>query len=422
MYFHLQNDKLPTMRIIFLGKFEEKEVIGMWKKLFAAGGIGLMLFGGVANAAAGDTNGQAYPEKIVINLASRSLALYKGDEKLKLYPIGPGKASTPTPVGYYKILSKEINPTWIDPGDERNVIPSGKNNPLGYRWMQIYGNYGIHGTNKPESIGKFVSNGCIRMFENDVETLFDLVRVGTPVEITYNRVVVEKIPDNSVVYYVYPDGYGRQPLNKESVMKWLRPFGVTDFVSEDLLAAKIRIADGQPTYVGKSYNIRVNGKVLQGKAVKIDDLMYLPVTEIAATLNLPVEVKKEEGTLQTDFGEAVYYNKKNNLYINADDARALLAVDGGVTRGGIYDLASVAKTPSEETPTARVGAIAENTETNDGNIATNVDNPADKESNVDAEKVKAKEDKKSKIEIHVAGDKDAKEGKARIKNKQQRVN
>ena len=98
------------------------------------------------------------------------------------------------------------------------------------------------------------------------------------------------------------------------------------------------------------------------------------------------------------------------------------AIDGGVTRGGIYDLASVAKTPSEETPTARVGAIAENTETNDGNIATNVDNPADKESNVDAEKVKAKEDKKSKIEIHVAGDKDAKEGKARIKNKQQRVN
>ena len=102
-------------------------------------------------------------KKILINLATRALSLYDGNQRIGLYPLGVGKPSTPTPVGYYKILTKEINPSWIDPSNPEYEIPSGANNPLGYRWMQIQGNYGIHGTNRPDSIGHYVSNGCIRM-------------------------------------------------------------------------------------------------------------------------------------------------------------------------------------------------------------------------------------------------------------------
>ena len=148
--------------------------------------------------------------KISINLAARSLAVYEGQKRIRLYPIGPGKASTPTPVGYFKVESKDLNPTWTDPTDPEYSIPSGESNPLGYRWMEVQGNYGIHGTNKPESIGHYVSNGCIRMNEKDVEDVFDLVKVGTPIEITYNRIVVEKTDDNQVAYYIYPDGFSRR--------------------------------------------------------------------------------------------------------------------------------------------------------------------------------------------------------------------
>ena len=132
-------------------------------------------------------------KRVAINSASRIMAFYENGVKVAEYPIGLGKVSTPTPVGYFKILTKEINPPWIDPQDPEYIVSSGPDNPLGYRWMQIHGNYGIHGTNRPDSIGGYVSNGCVRMREEDVEKIFDAVEVGTPVDITYNRVVVEKI-------------------------------------------------------------------------------------------------------------------------------------------------------------------------------------------------------------------------------------
>ena len=147
--------------------------------------------------------------KISINLAARSLALYRDTDKIRLYPIGPGAADTPTPVGYYKIQEKDVNPTWTDP-DTGVSIPSGPDNPLGYRWMTLKGNIGIHGTNRPDSVGHLVSHGCIRMREKDVEALFDLVHVGTPVEITYNRVVVEKAPDDTwYIMFIRTDMVGR---------------------------------------------------------------------------------------------------------------------------------------------------------------------------------------------------------------------
>ena len=292
-------------------------------------------------------------EKIVINIAGRSLALYKDDEKIRLYPIGPGKITTPTPTGYYKILFKEVNPTWIDPGDERHKIPSGKHNPLGYRWMQFHKNYGIHGTNKPESIGNFVSNGCIRMFEQDVEALFDLVKVGTPVEITYNRVVVEKIADNTVVYYIYPDGYNTQPLTVADVEKWLTPYGVMPFISAENIAEKIKAADGQATYIGKVYNIMVDDKRVDGKAVRIEDILYVPVLPLAQALNIETVIRNGEGVIATNFGDATYYEKKGVYYINADDTDVLFKLDGFVTKNGVLNLNSPPKAEKPAAQTAK---------------------------------------------------------------------
>ena len=283
---------------------------------------------------------QADGKKIVINSASRLMTLYDGNKKISVFPLGLGKTWTPTPVGYYSILTKEVNPSWIDPSDPEYEVPSGPDNPLGYRWMQIRGNYGIHGTNKPDSIGHYVSNGCIRMLEKDVEFVYDQVEVGTPVEITYNRVVVEKVDDGNVAYYIYPDGYGWQSLTPDYVMGWLEPYGVSPFVSESEVAEKIQLSDGEPTYTGKPYNIEVNGQRIEpmevngrkflSKAVIRDKITYIPVVPLAMTLKTKLEWRAAESTLKTSHGEVTGYEMKRQIYCNVDDVNLLLSIDGGL--------------------------------------------------------------------------------------------
>lgn len=161
-------------------------------------------------------------KRIEINLASCLLTLYQGDVGIRMYPIAPGKPSSPTPVGRRTVVDMEVNPTWVDP-DTGTSIPSGPDCPLGYRWIGIGGNYGIHGTNVPSAIGTYASHGCVRMNEADVEDLYAHIVKGIPVDILYERVVVQREADHTVIYYIYPDGYGREPLDVAKVKAKLAP-------------------------------------------------------------------------------------------------------------------------------------------------------------------------------------------------------
>lgn len=337
----------------------------LFKKL-AAGVFALSMFFSFSHEA------QADGKRIVINSASRLMTLYDGDKKISVFPLGLGKTWTPTPVGYYSILTKEINPSWIDPSDPEYEVPSGPDNPLGYRWMQIRGNYGIHGTNRPDSIGHYVSNGCIRMLEKDVEYVYEQVEVGTPVDITYNRVVVEKVEDGNVAYYIYPDGYGWQSIDTNYVMSWLEPYGVSPFVTDNEIADKIQASDGQPTYVGKPYNIEVNGQRIEpieangrkflAKAVVRDSITYIPAVPVAMALKTKLEWRAAESTLKTEHGEVTGYEMRRQIYCNADDLNVLLSIDGGLQNvsdnpddGKIFRFKTVEKhdeifEPTPETP------------------------------------------------------------------------
>jgi L,D-transpeptidase ErfK/SrfK len=124
-------------------------------------------------------------KRIVISIPDRKLVLLDGDRVLKIYDVAVGKASTPTPQGDFSIINRVQNPTWYGPSA---VVPPGKDNPLGTRWMGLsVKGYGIHGTNAPGSIGKAASHGCIRMRQTDLEELFGLVEVGMPVELRGER-------------------------------------------------------------------------------------------------------------------------------------------------------------------------------------------------------------------------------------------
>jgi lipoprotein-anchoring transpeptidase ErfK/SrfK len=105
--------------------------------------------------------------KILITKSSRQLTLWNGNTQVRSYPVGIGKPSTPTPEGNYAIATKILNPGGM----------------LGTRWMGLNfdPDYGIHGNNAPWSIGHLVSHGCVRMYNNHVEEVFNLVRLGTPV-------------------------------------------------------------------------------------------------------------------------------------------------------------------------------------------------------------------------------------------------
>lgn len=116
---------------------------------------------------------------VVINTQSKVLEVYNDEQVYKKYRIAVGKSKTPTPIGEWNVVWKDYD--W--------------GTGFGTRWMGLnvpWGTYGIHGTNKPWSIGQFASHGCIRLRNKDVEELFEWIPIGTPVRIEGQRVKVKR--------------------------------------------------------------------------------------------------------------------------------------------------------------------------------------------------------------------------------------
>ena len=126
-----------------------------------------------------DTHAPA--RRIVISLPQKQLTVFEGESIVTTYGVAVGKPSTPSPVGSWEVVNRIVQPTWYCHG---KPVKPGPGNPLGTRWIGLSkSGYGIHGTNEPDSIGKAVSHGCIRMRNRDVEELFALVKPGMSVEL-----------------------------------------------------------------------------------------------------------------------------------------------------------------------------------------------------------------------------------------------
>ena len=119
--------------------------------------------------------------RVVVSLRERTLTLLENDQVVRVFPVAVGAPQSPTPVGTFTIVNRITNPTYYRPG---TVIGPGPRNPLGTRWLGLdIKGYGIHGTDEPDSIGHARSHGCIRLHNNDVEQLFELLRPGDVVEL-----------------------------------------------------------------------------------------------------------------------------------------------------------------------------------------------------------------------------------------------
>lgn len=122
---------------------------------------------------------------VLVSLVDRKLAVIEDGVVIATFQVAVGADVTPSPTGEFKVVSRVENPTYYHPG---NVIPAGKNNPVGTRWLGLsQKGYGIHGTNAPGSIGHAASHGCIRLRNSDVEKLFTMVQVGDTVKIRGER-------------------------------------------------------------------------------------------------------------------------------------------------------------------------------------------------------------------------------------------
>ena len=143
---------------------------------------------------------QAPREGVVVNIAEMRLYYFplteNGLHKVVItYPIGIGREGWATPIGKFKVIDKIVKPSWTAPpsiiaeyasqGIQRDrIVPPGPDNPLGdYALTLNEPGYFIHGTNKPFSIGRRVSHGCLRLYPEDIDQLFKKIPRDTAVRI-----------------------------------------------------------------------------------------------------------------------------------------------------------------------------------------------------------------------------------------------
>lgn len=165
-------------------------------------------------------------EGIVINLAELRLYYYPlGKNEVTVYPIGIGQlgGDTLTPTMVTTVSDKRANPTWTPTANIRArykaqgidlpaVVPAGPENPMGHHAIRLaaYGGvYLLHGTNADFGIGMRVSSGCIRLRDNDIETLFRVIQPGTKVNIMNTPIKVSEEPGGVRLVEVH------QPLSKQ---------------------------------------------------------------------------------------------------------------------------------------------------------------------------------------------------------------
>ncbi len=129
------------------------------------------------------------PFHLKVNRKKYYMLVYLGDVLARVYPVGLGAPDRITPTGLWVAQAgkKQVNPAWPDQETGKYYKPDDPENPLGERWIGLEGfdgdaqgrsGFGIHGTIKPEEIGKSASRGCIRLRNEDVEELFDMVTDG----------------------------------------------------------------------------------------------------------------------------------------------------------------------------------------------------------------------------------------------------
>lgn len=203
-------------------------------------------------------------EGIVVNVAEMRLYYYPpGSNTVEVLPIGIGQAGRETPRNWVTAVErKQVGPTWSPTPNTRRAyaaegktlpafVPAGPDNPMGLYAIYIGRLYAIHGTNSNFGIGLRVSQGCIRLRNNDIKYLFDNVPVGTRVQLIDRPVKVTTEPDGSRWVEVH-EPLSRNRAEFESTRKVPLPISAalrTELINEDA-GAELERRSGMPVKLG----------------------------------------------------------------------------------------------------------------------------------------------------------------------------
>ena len=203
-------------------------------------------------------------EGIVVNVAEMRLYYYPpGSNTVEVLPIGIGQAGRETPRNWVTAVErKQVGPTWSPTPNTRRAyaaerktlpafVPAGPDNPMGLYAIYIGRLYAIHGTNSNFGIGLRVSQGCIRLRNNDIKYLFDNVPVGTRVQLIDRPVKVTTEPDGSRWVEVH-EPLSRNRAEFESTRKVPLPISAaqqTQLINEGA-GAELERRSGMPVKLG----------------------------------------------------------------------------------------------------------------------------------------------------------------------------
>lgn len=168
---------------------------------------------------------------LVVNLPELLVYQFHMGVYQRRYAVAVGKPSWPTPTGSYTIVDKRENPTWNVPEsiqeemEEMGLeviekVPPGPNNPLGKYWIGTSAEgVGLHATNRPWSVGQYVSHGCMRMLPDEIAQLFPQVEIGSPIKIIYQPVKMALSSQGRIFLEAHPNIYDEKFNYLEYVKK-----------------------------------------------------------------------------------------------------------------------------------------------------------------------------------------------------------
>ncbi len=185
---------------------------------------------------------------IVVNLAELRLYYFPREGPPETHAIGIGRDGVETPRGNTKIVRKRKNPTWYPTAATRRdnpglpkVVPPGPDNPLGTRALYLgWPTYLIHGTSKPYGVGRRVSRGCIRLYPEQIEALYDKVPIGTPVTVL-DQTIKAGWHEGELYLEAHPDMDQLEELEATYRMTLKPPPPVHDYIREKAGEAADRI-------------------------------------------------------------------------------------------------------------------------------------------------------------------------------------
>jgi len=241
--------------------------------------------------------------RLTLNIPSFQLTVWQSGKEVAMYHVGVGKIDFPVPVSLRNATSIEFNPVWIPPSSDwieksstvkagEIVLPTDPRNPLGKIKMPLGYGYLLHQAKGPGDLGRLVSHGCIRVMQNDLYEIAQMIAAArnlditpsqiaatkrskktlvvpleTPVivEITYDTIVVENGRLN-----VYPDVYEKKMNTLANVRNELRTSGIEDsLVTDKEIARIISMAKGKQRYTAFVGDLEAGKATSRGKYVGV---------------------------------------------------------------------------------------------------------------------------------------------------------